>query len=352
VNESTISALSWLRFSVARVSQAPTISDWYTVYDFLDKQKILGVCSPLDCNVRMDQTLLFKWIGSVEQIKASSALLNQRTIELCKILEDDGWRCCVLKGQGNAQIYPNPLLRQPGDIDVWIDADEEQIDSYVKSKFPDAVECFKHIKFPIFNDVEVDIHHIPLKFRPPRYQRKIQQWLETNKEDQFGHKIVLAGTDRQISVPTAEFNAVYQLGHIMIHLLAEGVGFRHFIDYYYVLNQLEGTPLEIKEQICHDWKQLGMMRLASAVMWIEYEVLGLRESLLLTTPDKRLGSIILEDVLEGGNFGKYAKRHTYVGPFRICKRYATLKRLIKLSPIAFGMFFPHAVRLIWKIIAK
>ena len=38
-------------------------------------------------------------------------------------LREDGLRCCILKGQGNALMYPNPYSRTPGDIDVWIDAD-------------------------------------------------------------------------------------------------------------------------------------------------------------------------------------------------------------------------------------
>ena len=35
-------------------------------------------------------------------------------------LEKDGFKCCVLKGQGNNLLYPNVYSRTPGDIDVWL----------------------------------------------------------------------------------------------------------------------------------------------------------------------------------------------------------------------------------------
>ena len=45
---------------------------------------------------------------------------------LYSMLRGDGLRCCILKGQENALMYPNPYSRTPGDIDVWIDASRER----------------------------------------------------------------------------------------------------------------------------------------------------------------------------------------------------------------------------------
>ena len=78
---------------------------------------------------------------------------------------------------------------------------------------------------------------------------------------------------------------------------------------------------------------MGMLRLASAVMWIESEVLGLPECNLLITPNQRLGKIILADVLEGGNFGFYSERLAYrYSDKRLARRFSSLMRLIRLSP--------------------
>lgn len=307
----------------------PIVTDWYAVFNFLDQQSLLAVCSPFNYDIRMDQELLLQWIGIVEQIKNNSLFFCKRTVEVCEILEEDGFRCCVLKGRGNAQMYPNPLARQHGDIDVWVDEKEKRIENYVRTKFPNAIKVFKHIKYPVFDDVEVDLHQTPLKFRHSLHQRRLQKWIEANKKEQFEHKVCLAGVDRSVNVPTVEFNAVYLLGHIMIHLLDEGIGLRHFVDYYYVLTQLEKIPSERREKVVNEWKELGMLRLASAVIWIEQEVFGVRCPISVD-PDERMGKFILADSLEGGNFGQYSKKQELNS--RWYRWMVKFNRLVRLAP--------------------
>ena len=310
----------------------PPITNWRAIYDFCDKQKIGGVYEPTRFDVHVDDDTLLDWMALVRQLAKSNSLLNERVCKLFLLLEKDGFRCCLLKGQGNAKMYPDPSLRIPGDIDVWIDADEKTIYEYVQKLFPDAETNYKHIKFPLFDDVPIDVHQTPLKLRHPVYQHRLQKWIDDNKEKQFNHTIKLTDTDIELAVPTAQFNAVYQLGHIMTHLFDEGVGLRHLVDYYYVLKNLESASEEEKEDIRKAWKRLGMARLAAAIMWIEHEVLGLSEDLLLVSPDERWGKKILDDTLEGGNFGKYSQRQVNVGRGRINKRTATFRRLISLFP--------------------
>ena len=326
--------LEWLRFVLNPNSEKPEIGERQEVYDFAEKQSLIGICNPTDYDIRMPHDLLFQWIGDVQIISAQNQLLNQRSTEVCQFLRESGFRCCILKGQGNAEMYPNPLSRMPGDIDVWIDAEEDTIQRFVRERFPDAKECFKHIKFPLFDDVEVDVHQTPMKLRYPQHQRRLQGWIDQHKEEQFNHFVKLTGTDVEVAVPTARFNAVYQLGHIMIHLFDQGVGFRQLIDYFYVLKELADISLEEREKIVHTWKRFGMSRLASAVMWIESDVLGLHENYLLVTPNRKLGERLLADVLEGGNFGHYSIRQSYRHKRqKYKKRISSLSRLIGLAPL-------------------
>lgn len=332
-NPSKKEPLLWLRFVLNSGLEIPVIRDWQTVFDFAGKQAVIGICDPTRYDVRMPKDLLFTWIGYIQAVKGQNQLLNQRAVEVYAFLRDARFRCCILKGQGNALMYPDPSMRSPGDVDVWVDADKETLYEFVRERFPDAKECFKHIKFPIFTDVEVDVHHTPLRFFHPKHNRLLQQWLTDQKNEQFSHNVRLPETESDIVVPTAKFNAVYQLGHIMEHLFEEGVGFRQLIDYFYVLKEVEGLSQKERDEIVVTWKRLGMLRLASAVMWIESEVLGIPEGCLLTTPNRRLGKSMLEDVLEGGNFGHYSERQLFSHRGkRLARRMATLRRLLKLSP--------------------
>ena len=303
--------LCWLRYALNPTTAMPEVTDWNALFDFAEKHKIVGVCNPTNCPVEIERKTLFRWVGRVQQIRNRSEMMNQRVVKLDQFLRKSGFSSCVLKGQGNAEMYPDPLLRTAGDIDVWIDADEQVIYAFVKKVFPTINQTFKHIKFPVFKDVAVDVHQTPLKLYHPRHNKLLQEWLCANKKTQMEHVVRLTGTETDVCVPTAQFNVVYQLGHILIHLIDEGVGLRHLVDYFYVLKHLEDISETEKDDIRTTWNKHGMMRLATAVMWIEHEVLGLPEKYVLVTPHRKMGELLLEDMLEGGNFGKSSKRKQY-----------------------------------------
>ena len=325
--------LEWLRFVLNQNSEKPEIDDWQEVYNFAEMQSLIGICDPTGHDVRMPQNLLFQWIGDVQAIRVQNKLLNQRSVEVYQFLRESGFRCCILKGQGNAQMYPDAGLRCSGDVDVWVDADKKMVYDFVKERYPDAEECIKHIKFPMFTDVEVDVHHTPLRFLHIGHNRILQKWLSEQKDEQMIHYVSLPDTTGHIAVPTAKFNAVYQLGHIMVHLFDEGLGFRQLIDYFYVLKEVSSLSQEDRDDIVDNWKNLGMLKLASAVMWIETEILGIDKGCLLTASNERLGKLLLEDVLEGGNFGHYSVRQSYISNGnRFAKRVSSLCRLLRMSP--------------------
>lgn len=286
----------------------PTVTDWTALFVFADKQKITGICLP-DSNCKnLKKNLLLQWIGMAHLIEQQNRLLNQRVEQLFNMLEQEGFDCCLLKGQGNAEMYPNPIRRCPGDIDVWVNSDEETAYQYVQKQFPDADVSYKHIHFPIFTDAPVDVHVTPLKFNSKFYLKRIQQWVDLNSEEQFAHKIKLTGINREVNVPTSRFNTVYQLGHMLVHLLDEGLGLRQVVDYFYVLKDLDVSEEE-RKSLVRDIEFLGLSRFAKALMWVECKVLGLPIERCLVEPNERKGKQLLHDILEGGNFGHYSGRY-------------------------------------------
>lgn len=334
--------LQWLRFVLNPGLPLPEVKDWRGLLEFAKKQAIAGICSPTRFGeVRPDTETLFEWIGLTEQLKAQNRLLNTRAIDVVAKLKEAGFRCCILKGQGNALMYDGgcnrddvnglSLLRTPGDIDVWVDAGKDELYAYVKRLYPQESESFKHIKFPMFKDTEVDIHYTPLKLYHPVHNKRLRQWIEANREQQMTHCVRLAHTDTSIAIPTAEFNAVYQMGHILIHLMDEGIGMRHMVDYYYVLKALTYRNIAQQESVRSVMAECGMMRMASAVMWVEREVLGLSRNCLLTSPNERLGRLLLEDIMEGGNFGHHSSRQEYRRYGRYVKKCADAWHLVRLS---------------------
>ena len=349
--------LRWLRFVLHPDTPRPEIRDWKELFRFARRQSLMGICSPTRFEGELPpKELLLEWYGTESVVRARNAVLNRQAVELTERLRADGLACCILKGQGNARLYPDPALRMSGDIDVWVDADQETLREYVRKQFPEAKESFKHIKFPLFEDTPVDVHDTPLKLHCPWRNRRLQQWLEENKAGQMAHAVRLPGTDADVAVPTAAFNAVYQLGHILIHFIDEGIGLRQIVDYFYVLRERGGAGAAQQEAVRRTWRRLGLLRLARALMWVEREILGLEEEFLPVPPDARMGRLLADSILEGGNFGQYSDRQRFRRRGTAAKAADGAWHLLRLSSLfpgeAFFRFFHKCGAFIKKHIMK
>ena len=136
----------------------------------------------------------------------------------------------------------------------------------------------------------------------PKCNKRFQKWCYEQKD---GIRRLKHDSEGSIFVPCVQFNVVYQMAHIMIHFFIEGIGLRHFVDYYYVLQKCHTESTEIQD--C--FKDFGLLKFARGVMWVEKNCLGLEDEFLLVEPDERAGHVILKEMLEGGNFGHYDERY-------------------------------------------
>lgn len=285
--------------------------DWQIFYQFAQEQAVLGIVFEgierfgEELKDVIPKDVLFQWIGDAEQIRNQNGLLNKRCVELTHYFAERGFRSCILKGQGNALMYPNPYRRTPGDIDVWLEAKKEDVVQIVQSVTPDAELKSHHIDFPMFKDVDVEVHFIPSFSVVQRYNKRWLQYVKEKSSEQFVHTVNLPDTVGTVSVPTVDFNIVFQLSHMMRHFFYEGIGLRHVIDYYYLLKANVGHN---REAIFQTLKNLGMLRFAEGLMWIEKECLGLSGEFLIARPDVNRGRLILSEIYEGGNFGKNDSR--------------------------------------------
>ncbi len=58
-------------------------------------------------------------------------------------------------------------------------------------------------------------------------------------------------------------------------------------------------------------KRLGLWKFAGAMMYVLHEVLGLDKSKMIAPMDEKRGRLLLDGILEGGNFGQFSNRQHY-----------------------------------------
>ena len=240
---------AFLRYSLGykgNISRVIAGMDWQELYSFASKQTILGLC--FDGIVRLgkkypeelrlnpiERKLLMAWMSKAQQIRRQNMKVNAVAGKLFSMLREDGLRCCILKGQGNALMYPNAYSRNPGDIDVWVNASREQITEYAKKHFEIGDDIrFHHLETSL-DGVPVELHFFPCSMNNPLYNVRLQKWFKRNADLQCSNVVSLPDGTGEIAIPTAAFNVVYQLTHLYHHFFDEGIGMRQIIDYFLVV---------------------------------------------------------------------------------------------------------------------
>lgn len=288
----------------------PTSSQWQALFAQARRQTLVGVLyagiERLPEGQRPPRPLLRQWFAETERLRRLNRLMNERAAEAHRLFLREGFRNVVLKGQSVARLYPDPLLRTPGDIDLWLEGGRRRVVRWARRRGRVEGLTYCHLHLPLFRDVELEVHFRPSYLHAPLANARLQRWFREMAASQFAHEVELPGGAGLIAAPTAAFDRVFILQHIYRHLFGEGVGLRQLIDYYHVLRQ--GFDAVEREASVRTLSRLGMTRFSRAVSWIMSDVFGLDGRYLLTPPDARGGRFLLREVLTGGNFGKYDPR--------------------------------------------
>lgn len=285
-------------------------NDWHSIYEIATKQSLVGVMmegiqrlSESDNSQKPPLPLLYEWIGIAEHIKRQNKLMDERSAMLTRILKSWGYDSCILKGQRVARLYPKPELRQSGDIDIWVNGSRDEAvkalkGHYIGLFYIDYVNC--HAWF--FNDAEVEVHFKPTWMYNPFTDRKVQKWIVLNKAAQMTNY----DNEAKFCYPTIEFNLVFSLIHIYRHVFQEGIGLRQLMDYYFILTH---SSEDERANAYATLYSFGMRRFVAAVMYVLCIVFDIDEALLLCEPNNKEGKFLLDEILRGGNFGKFDDRN-------------------------------------------
>ena len=361
--------------------------DWQMLYSFASKQALLGLCFdgierlgkeyPEELRLNpIGRELLMTWMGKAQQIRRQNVKVNGVAAKLYSKFREDGLRCCILKGQGNALMYPNPYSRTPGDIDVWVNASRQDITEYAKCHFNLEDDIRFHHLETTMDGVPVELHFFPCSMNNPLYHARLQKWFKRNADLQCSNVVSLPDGIGEIAIPTTAFNVIYQLTHLYHHFFDEGIGMRQIIDYFLVVNDFskneivsskitpslftlkEGstfspspsssgsgdvTALRCSEPLrykdggpskvspgCAGWdrlgyacelKHLGLWKFAGAVMYVLHETLGLSEEKMIVPMDEKRGKLLLAEILNGGNFGKHFTKYGHFTQQGMAKKY-------------------------------
>ena len=319
--------------------------DWNEVYQLVQEQSLQGLVlqgieelRAKNKELNVPKVLLLQWIGEVQVIEQRNKAMNIFIGEVVQEMREKDINTLLVKGQGVARCYEQPLWRASGDIDFYM---SESHFENAKMFFRPLVESFdpdndvtRHINFH-YGKWVVEIHanqHTDLSFRIDRVLDEIHQKIFTEGEvrtwDNNGTLVLL---------PSPENDVLIVFTHFIKHFFKGGLGLRQICDWCRLIwKYREALNTSILEQrlrqmgLFNEWKAFASM----AVDWLGMP----QDSMPFYSSDEKWskkGGYIIDFILESGNFGHNRDTSYYQHKWRIMRKTGSFMR--KVSDI-----FRHA----------
>lgn len=303
--------------------------DWQAILQLAKTQTVTGLIYsavsslPEDANVPED--ILFTLINRVKSIKARSVRGVSVAKELCAFFTSKGLHPLVMKGPVVAAFYPQPLLRESGDIDLYFQGQEfDKATELMASEgtqirtTPDGSISYR------YGEIDIDQHRAYYDLHTP--------------------------TSDLPRIGTRSAALMMLSAHILKHCMFSGIGLRQVCDIAKAYESLDGEYDKSKLRAYYEkagltkWNRLLCGFLHNR-LGVDTAVLPYAENELL--PDEELFDIIFS----GGNFGHFSEgRGDALTSSPIRRKMDTARRFLKRIPFSFRYgrreFFPAFTELL------
>lgn len=307
-NHSNEQFFSLLRYALGAASSfdaCPTEKEWRYIYVQAVRQSVIALLFTAVNRLRGEQEppfeLTMKWAADAENVRALNELLNSESKRLTCLFAAEGYHTAILKGQANARLYPDPMSRQPGDIDIFVDGGLERVGALLtrlgmiaEGEQPQVHHWHLDTDNP---EVTVEVHFqpVPRRDNDDKHIARILAYLQ----EEFERATTFC--PEGFRVPSIAYALVMQLSHMRRHAVMNGgIGLRQVIDYYVLLNHATEAELQ---QLRTQVKYFGMKDFAAALMWMLQQTLHLPANKMIAKPNRFRGQLLLRFIMEGGNFG-------------------------------------------------
>lgn len=220
--------LNWTKLQEEASNQTVTGQVWGAIeylHSLTSESSNVLHMSPYNKMEWFVQTLIL-----VERNKAVNAAL----CAIVKALDKAGIPCILLKGQGCASFYPNPLYRSPGDIDLLVG----------KANFHRAKEVldmnglaseWKHedMIHGLFNcmGVSVELHKMATILPDPKANARFQKAMKDCLNAYYHNCPQIRINDTPVTLLPIELNVVYTFIHMFRHFIGGGIKLRQVMDW-------------------------------------------------------------------------------------------------------------------------
>ena len=256
--------------------------------------------------------------------------LKQILVPAVRLLREHQIEPVLLKGFGLSLLYPNPGLRQFGDIDLYVGQRQFHEACALLRGLPGCYnwgeerEVGRHYNIE-FGPHPMEVHRVSADIEGPKEQLAYEA-IEQDGLAEHPQCVDLDGFS--LTVPSKEFVVFFTFLHAWEHFMTTGVGWRQLTDVSMALHayhgQLDLDKLRqwlVTMRLMEPWQTFG---------WLMVAHLGLPEAEMpfYAVPHRRVSDRLYGRIMAEGNFkrsnnykrrkpkgGLAAKLHSFVGIF-------------------------------------
>lgn len=296
---------------------------YQTVMTLAKEQAVAGLVAQglMDSGVKLQRADALEVFSLMQQIQQRNAVMDSAVVELCQMMEKEGIRVFVFKGQTVGYLYPEHGLRQSGDIDFYCHHEDwtravSLLQDRLGIKIND-LSAMKDVSF-VWKGVTYEMHKRITYFCYPQHER---YWRQTVMPEILTqpYSVKINGYDVPTLSPT--HNALFIFVHIFQHLIADGIALRQFCDWARVLqNNVQNEKSEVRSEECgspydvatleRHLEGLGLRKAYTGLGALLTDYLGLPEEqfpFAISDEDHRRLPALWQNMQERGNFGHNVK---------------------------------------------
>jgi len=206
--------------------------NWDIIWELSRQQAVVGLV--YDAIMTLPQDLMppnmKRWLYFTIRLEEVNKYQIQELAKIFTEFKKKGLDPILLKGQGLAQYYINPLRRQYGDFDILgAKGDDKKISEILLCLGAIKIgnESGKHSTLHL-DGIVIENHKTTCSMHYPKSREKWRK-IEQSELNEFGEYLMI--DKLPVRTPSTNFNAFYIFEHTFHHLLRGGVSLKQFCDW-------------------------------------------------------------------------------------------------------------------------
>ena len=246
-----------------------------------------------------------QWFNHTYGSIAVNSLVEKSQRELTDILSKYNFDYIILKGLSAASFYEKPELRALGDVDFLIEnSKKDEIKLILKQNGYEASHE-DHICHIVFTKPKSHLEmHFEISGIPNGEKGDI---IRDYMKDALQNAVIKNHSGQSFLAPNHYHHAVILLLHMQHHILGEGIGLRHLMDWACFIHKTYDMPFW-NEKVIPKLREIGLFKFANIFTALCVKFFGINSPVWMEKTNEALLTQLLEDILSGGNFGKKDKK--------------------------------------------